>query len=437
MEIHLFAERRARYLDALGRDYALLVAPQVVYRNSDVEHRFRQESSLFWLTGWTWPECAALLRPGTDQPFILFVQPREPEREMWTGTRPGVEGAVERFGADAAYPYAELGSRLPELLQGSDTLHYTLGDLPEVDALVVGAMRAARRQANRNGLEAPVAVVDHVRLLHELRLVKPSDEVALLRRSVDIAVGAHRAAMAAVRPGMREYELEALIDGHFRRNGALGPSFGTIVASGANGATLHYTDNACVIQEGDLVLVDAGCDLDFFASDLSRTFPASGRFSPPQRELYEVVLGALKAGIQVAGPGRSLLAIHDTVVQVLTEGMVGLGLLQGSVADNIATGAYKRYYTHRTGHWLGMDVHDVGRYYVRGESRPLEPGMVFTVEPGLYVPAQDPQAPAAFRGMGIRIEDDVLVTPTGREVLSQDCPREVEDIEAWMAGSPT
>lgn len=428
-----FADRRRRYLEALGGDHALLVAPPTVYRNNDSDYRYRQDSSLWWLTGWKQPEAAALFRPGTEHPFVLFVQPRDPEREIWTGARPGVEGAVESFGADAAYPFSELGSRLPELLQGGRALHYTLGDQPDVDALVVGALRATRRQANRNGMEAPDCIVDHCRVLHEMRLRKGPEEVEVMRRSAALAAAGHREAMREARPGVREYEVEAALEAVFRRGGASAPSFTTIVAAGPNAATLHYTANDRVIGEQDLVLVDAGCELEFYAADITRTFPAAGRFTEDQRRFYDVVLRAQQAAIARVAPGNTMLSVHEAAVRALAEGMVELGLLTGDVDEIIRTDAYKRYYTHRTGHWLGVDVHDVGRYYVGGESRRLEPGMVLTVEPGLYVNAADPEAPDRWKGLGVRIEDDVLVTRTGGEVLTDAVPRTAEGIEAFLA----
>jgi Xaa-Pro aminopeptidase len=429
-----YAARRARALAALGADALLVFGNAHPLRNGDSEYRYRQSSDLWWLTGWEDPESVALLRPGADHPFVLFVQPKDRAREIWTGFRHGVEGARARFGADAAFRWDELGARLPELLAGWDTVHYAFGEDGARDATVFRALAGLGRVGARNGVPGPRAVVDARRLLGELRLVKDADELATLRRAAAITAEAHVAAMRLGRPGVHEYEVEAEIDGLFRRRGGNGPGYTTIVGGGKNACVLHYITNREVLRAGDLCLVDAGCEYDNYTADVTRTWPVSGRFSAPQRRIYEIVLAAELAAIDAARPGRPYRTMHDTAVRVLTEGMVEVGLLRGEVDELIAEEAFRRYYMHGTGHWLGIDVHDPGAYHVGGVSRPLAPGMVLTVEPGIYVPPDDERAPAEYRGIGVRIEDDVLVTDGAPEVLTAACPKSVADVEAACGG---
>ncbi len=428
------AARRARFLAALDADAALVCSPPHHHRNADSEYRYRQASDLFYLTGWEDPEVVALFRPKSELPFILFVQPKDPEREVWTGIREGVAGARERYGADAAYPISELGSRLGHLLQGYGTLHHRLGDDLAIDASVHRAVRGHAKVAARNGAELPWRFVDPGKSLGEMRITKEPGEVALLRRAGEISAEAHVLAMRAGRPGVFEYEVEAAVDGHFRRSGGNGPGYTTIVGGGNNANILHYVTNREVLREGDLCLVDAGCEYRYYTADITRTWPVSGRFSGPQRELYEVVLQAQVDAIDCARAGRAYREMHDVAVRRLVEGMVHLGILQGDVDHNIVTETYRRYYMHGTGHWLGLDVHDAGAYWHGFASRPLAPGMVLTAEPGLYIPRDDERAPEAFRGTGIRIEDDVLVTEGDPDVLTRDCPKTVADVERACAG---
>ncbi len=428
--------RRTATLKALGDDALLVFGAPHRIRNGDSEYRYRQSSDLWYLTGWEDPESAALLRPGADLPFILFVQAKDRSREVWTGFRPGVEGARARFGADAAFPIAELPSRLGELLAGWGTLHYAFGDDGDHDRTVFSAIRGAARVAARNGLAVPQHIVDARRLLGEQRLFKDDAELATLRRAAAITAEAHIAAMRLGRPGVAEYEVEAEIDGLFRRRGGDGAGYTTIVGGGKNACVLHYIVNRDRLREGDLCLVDAGCEYACYTADVTRTWPVSGRFSAPQRRLYEIVLKAELAGIAAARAGRPYRGIHDAAVRVLTEGMVEVGLLEGDVPTLIAEEAHRRYYMHGTGHWLGLDVHDAGAYHLDGASRILAPGMVLTVEPGLYIPPDDESAPMEFRGIGIRIEDDVLVTAGEPEVLTAACPKSVADIEAACAREP-
>lgn len=426
----LCAQNRARFIDALGDDAALFFGAPHRTRNSDAEFRYRQHSDVLYLSGWTQPEVALLFRPGHEEPFVMFVQPRDLAVEVWAGRRPGPKGAVELHGADAAFPYTQLAEKLPSLLQGYRTLHYRFAADPDHDRLVSGAIRKSRKQARYSRLDVPDAFIDPTRVLHEQRLIKSAGELDILRRSAAITCEAHLAAMAATAPGVYEYELEAIIEGIFRRRGGNGPGYTSIVGGGANATILHYIDNNDVLQDGSLVCVDAGCEYSWYTTDVTRTWPVSGRFSGPQRDLYEVVLQAQRAAIDTVRVGGRFLDSHRAATRVLTEGMVALGLLEGDVDELIAAGDQKRYYMHGTSHWLGLDVHDVGAYAGGGDSRPFIPGMVLTIEPGLYIAADDQDAPEAFRGIGIRIEDDILVTADDPEVLTLAVPKSIDDVEA-------
>jgi Xaa-Pro aminopeptidase len=425
----VYAERRRRFMDQIGpRAVAIIAGRGTTHRNSDVEHRFRQPSDLLYLTGFAEPETWAVLAPGRDQPFSLFVRPRDPERETWTGRRAGVEGAVARFGADRAFAIDTLKAELPRLLDGAEEVLYVPGEDREVDEVVSGAL-AYLRGAERRGMRAPSTITDLRTSLHEQRLCKDESAITTLERAAAITCTAHTAAMRAARGGVMEYEIEALVDYTFRRHGGF-TGYGTICGGGNNATILHYVDNDQPLQAGALLLVDAGCEIDGFTADVTRTYPVGAKFSVPQRELYELVLATEKACIQEVKPGVTIDGIHAHAVERLTEGMVRLGLLHGEPKALIESGAYKRYYMHRTSHWLGLDVHDVGAYARDGQPRPLEAGMVLTVEPGIYVSADDEAAPARYRGIGIRIEDDVLVTKDGHRVLTRAIPKEVDELEA-------
>lgn len=434
-DLGLFAHNRARFLDALGDEAALFFGAPHHTRNGDSEYRYRPDSDVYYLSGWTQPEVALLFRPGHAQPFVMFVQPRDPSTEQWAGRRPGPDGATGLYGADAAYAYRELAQKLPSLLQGYRTLHYRFADDPDHDRLVAGAVRKARKQARYSSLDVPDAFIDPSRTLHELRLHKSADELDLLRRAAAITGEAHLAAMAATRPGVYEYELEAIIEGTFRRRGGNGPGYASIVGGGANATVLHYVDNDAPLRDGELVCVDAGCEYRLYTADVTRTWPVSGTFSGPQRDLYEVVLRAQLAAIDTVRVGGRFLDPHNAATKVLTEGMVALGLLHGDVDELIAAEKHKRYYMHGTSHWLGLDVHDVGGYARDGKGRPYAPGMVLTIEPGLYISPDDEDAPAHFRGIGIRIEDDVLVTDGAPEVLTAHIPKSIDDVEAAVRGA--
>lgn len=430
------ADHRARFLAALGDDAALLFSPPERLRNGDAEYRYRQSSDVLWLTGWEQPECAVLLRPGAEQPFVMFVQKKDKEREVWTGRRPGPEGAVSIYGADAAFEITELAAKLPELLQGHPQLHYAIAEDADRDRLVVRALGAARRKARRNGLAVPDAFIDPGRVLHDLRLIKSEAELGLLQQAADITAAAHLRAMAITAPGVPEYALEAEISHVFRRRGGSGPGYTTIVGGGANATILHYIENDAPLQDGDLVCVDAGCEFAWYTADVTRTWPVNGRFTDAQRAVYQAVLDAQEAAIAASVPGATFMDVHDVATRSLTAAMVRLGLLEGDAEDPacidglIESEAHKRYYMHGTSHWLGMDVHDVGAYAADGRSRVLAAGMVLTIEPGLYIGADDEQAPEALRGIGIRIEDDVLITGSGNRVLTGGVPKAIDAVEA-------
>jgi Xaa-Pro aminopeptidase len=410
-----------------GGGVLLLPAAEEKTRNADSEYLFRQDSDFAYVTGFDEPTGCALLF--ADGRYVLFVRPKDPEREIWTGRRAGVEGAKELYGATEAYPAAEVDARLAALIDKAGTLWFRLGHDAAWDTRVARALCDLRSRA-RTGALAPERIVDPGSILHELRLFKSAEEIAELRRAAEITAEAHLAAMRDGQPGRREYQVQAEIEYAFRRRGGTGPGYGTIVAAGANATILHYRAGDAELKDGDVCLVDAGGEYGFYTADVTRTFPISGTFSSAQRAAYEVVLDAQQQGIAATRPGVSVDAIHDVVVQRLVEGMIALGLLQGSAADRIADKSFRKYYMHRTSHWLGMDVHDVGSYYVGGQPRPLEPGMVLTMEPGLYVPVDDAAAPEALRGLGIRIEDDLLVTAEGHVNLTEATPKDPREVEA-------
>jgi Xaa-Pro aminopeptidase len=427
----VFAARRDRYMEAIGSQAVALVRslPERL-RNGDAFHPFRQHSDLVYLTGFTEPGATLVLRPGAEtERVVMFVRPRDPEKETWDGRRAGIEGAKAQFGADAAYPESELAERLPELISNRKELHYSLGLDDDMDLLVAGTIAKLRR-TERRGKAPPMFVVDPRTVLHEHRLKKAPEELAAMKKAADISSEAHVLAMKAGKPGSSEHELEALINYTFRRHGGAGPGYSTIVGAGDNATILHYIENRAPIKEGDLVLVDAGCEYEHYTADITRTFPASGTFTEIQRRVYQIVLDTQVEAIAMIKPGITLDDLHNHCVKRLTEGMIALGLLAGTAEDRIADNSYRKFYMHGTSHWLGLDVHDVGSYMMAAKARMLEPGMVITVEPGLYVAADAPDVPAELRGIGIRIEDDVLVTQAGHEVLTAACPKAIPDVEA-------
>ena len=432
----MHAYRRRALMDQMDDAVAVFFAAPETIRNNDVHHDYRQDSDFWFLTGFEEPESVLVLAPHRDEGdrVVLFLRDRDPEREVWDGHRVGVEAACAELGVDVALPVGALAEKLPDYLKGARRLYYPLGLHPAHDLVVVAALGEARR-ARKTGIDTPHDVLSPEPALHEMRLVKDELSLGAMRRAAALAAEGHKRAMAATRPGQREYELQAEMEYTWRLAGSSRQAYESIVGSGPNACVLHYRANRRQMDAGDLVLVDAGCEVDYHASDITRTWPVSGRFTEPQRRVYEVVLEAQKASIDQCRAGTPFDAVHETAVRVLTEGMVELGLLTGEVDALIEDESYKRYYMHRTGHWLGMDVHDVGAYYDRGDSRPLRPGMVTTVEPGLYIAPDDQAAPEAFRGIGVRIEDDVLVTSDAPEVLSAGAPKEVSEIEALVGSA--
>lgn len=430
---NLYAARRARVFEAmerLGGGVLLLPAADEKIRNADNDYPFRQDSDFAWLTGFEEPQGCAVLsaRPG-ERRFLLFVRPRDREKEIWNGRRLGVEGATAVLGADAAFTVADQEAQLPGLLDGAGTLWFKLGADAGWDARVV-RMLVELRAGGRTGKRAPGAVVEPGRILHELRLFKDQHELGLLRKAVDLTAEAHLSAMRDGWAGRREHQVQAEIEYAFRRRGGGGPGYGTIVATGANSTILHYRAGDAVLKDGDVCLVDAGGEYRLYTADVTRTFPVSGEFTKAQAELYSLCLSVQKRAIEAVKPGVTIDQIHDLTVRGLTEGLCAIGLLEGTPDERIADLGFRRYYMHRTSHWLGLDVHDVGDYRVDGASRPLQPGMVLTIEPGLYVAEDDERAPAALRGVGIRIEDDVLVTAEGHQNLTAAIPKELDEMAA-------
>ena len=427
-----FAAHRAAVLERLADDEALLVfGGPLHHRNGDAEFRYRAHSDVYWLTGWRDPEVAVFLRPG-EAPVTMFVQPKNEAAEIWTGRRAGPKGAVGDFGANEAFSFEELSAELPRLLQGVRTLHYGFADQPAHDQIVMKAVRTATRAARYNGSDVPETFHRPSLLLHDLRLRKNPAELDMLRHAAAATVKAHIACMQAGRPGVNEAQLDALLDYTFRTEGGDGPGYTNIVAAGVNATILHYIENRSVIQDGELVLIDAGCEFGLYTADVTRTWPANGTFSPAQRDLYDVVLAAQHASFAACRVGSTFTDVHHASVETLAKGMLDLGLLTGTLDEVLETKSYKRFYMHGTSHWLGLDVHDVGRYGKDGRSRGLEPGMVLTVEPGLYIQPGDMEAPEAFRGIGIRIEDDVHITAGEPEILTAAVPTNPDAIEALI-----
>lgn len=429
----LHADRRARIFEEMerrGGGVMLLPAAEERPRNADSEYLFRQDSDYAWTVGLDEPTgCALLVARGGEWKLVLFVRPRDKEKEIWNGVRAGVDGAKAEYGADEAFVVGEMDAKLGEWIEGAPALWFKVGQDPAWDARiarVLGELRAGARLGKR----PPGAIVEPGRILHELRLVKGPEELALLRKAAEITAEAHFAAMRDGAAGRREYQVQAEIEYAFRRRGGSGPGYGTIVAAGANSTILHYRAGDAELRDGQVCLVDAGGEVGWYTADVTRTFPVSGSFTKAQRDLYDLCLAAEKAAIEMVKPGVTVDEIHEATIRRLTEGLIGLGLLQGTADERIADKAFRKYYMHRTSHWLGMDVHDVGDYFVDGKSRTLAPGNVLTIEPGIYVAADDEAAPAEMRGVGIRIEDDVLVTEGGHENLTAGVPKEAAEVEA-------
>lgn len=426
----VFAARRNRLYDAMEpRSVAIFLAGHEQVRSHDTEHPFRASSDVLYLTGFEEPDTVVVLAPGHEHgPLVMFVRPRDKEMETWTGRRAGVEGAVERFGANKAWTLDELGEKLPGLLEGATTLYHRFGVDPAFDGSLIGMMERLRRRKGKPPA-APTVWRDVRELLHPMRSVKSAEELALLRQACEISSEAHVAAMRACRPGLYEYELQALIEFVFLRRGAQSVSYNTIVGAGVNGTILHYVENRSRIAETDLVLIDAGAEYRYYAGDITRTFPASGRFTGAQRDIYQLVLEAEEAAIAMCTVGTTWKAIHEATVRRLTAGMVDLGLLSGELDGLIEKESYKRFFMHKTGHWLGSDVHDVGPYFDGESAVPIMEGMVQTIEPGIYIEPGAADVPEAFWGIGVRIEDDVLTTASGPEVLTASCPKSIAALE--------
>lgn len=427
------AARRKRLLARIGpEDLVIVPAAREVVRSRDTHYPFRQDSDFAYLTGFPEPDAVAVLAPGHKPgPFVLFVRPRNAEREIWDGRRAGPEGAVRDYGADVAYSIEEFEPRLKALLAGRATVHYTLAEHPELDLQITRLIREIR-EVSRRGAAAPTAIMALECSLHEERLIKRREELAIMARAAAITAEAHVRAMQATRPGKNEREIAGVIEQHFIAHGMV-PGYNSIVGGGANACILHYTENNAPLADGDLLLIDAGGELEGYTADITRTFPVNGRFSPAQKAVYEVVLEANRRAIQTLKPGVSVGKPHELATRILTEGMVDLGLLKGEPKQLIKDGKHRQFFMHGTGHWLGMDVHDVGRYRVGGAYRRFEPGMVMTVEPGLYIAPGTEGVDPAYWGIGVRIEDDVVVTEDGPWVLTEAVPKTISAIEQLMA----
>jgi Xaa-Pro aminopeptidase len=431
MPSDLYRDRQARVLEAVHPGALLVFSAPVAIRNNDVEHEYRQDSDFFYLTGFDEPESVLLLRSTGEPKSVLFVRPRDPDRETWDGPRAGIEGAVQQFGANEAFAIDEFDAKLPELLTGVPRLFYGLGRETNQDARVLRALGSLRRRT-RQALVWPTSILDPDQIVHEMRLRKSTEEVDVMLRALAITESGHRELMRVTRPGMYEYELEALLRRTFRAGGAERPAYSPIVGSGPNATILHHRRNDRRIEDGDLVLVDAGCEYGYYASDVTRTYPANGRFTPEQAAIYELVLRSQQAAIAQVTPGATLEAIHAAALEVIAAGLIELGLVEGPLETAVSEGRYKPFFMHRTSHWLGMDVHDVGRYFSETGPRPLEPGMVLTVEPGVYISTKAEVEPR-YRGIGVRIEDDVLVADSGPVVLSAAIPKSLAEVEQACA----
>ena len=439
-DLEKHGERRRNLLATLGDAALVLPAATTVRHHADVHHRFRQDSDFFYLCGFNEANAVAVLRGhaqggSRDPRFVLFVEPRDPVVEVWNGRRWGIEGAMAQFGAGMAHPLAELPDRLGDYLRGASGIGFRVGHHPHVEPLVLRTWTELLEHRLR-GSGIPPSLFDPSDAIHGMRLRKDASELERLREAARISCMAHERARAATRPGLAEYEIEALIEQHFRSQGARQPAYPSIVAAGANACILHYIDNQGELVAGDLLLIDAGCSLpDYYNADITRTFPIGGRFKAEQRALYELVLTAQLAAINAVQPGNSASGVHETALQVLVAGLLELGLLRGDTEDIITSGAFRHLFPHRTGHWLGLDVHDVGAARLGDQGTLLEPGMVLTVEPGLYVsgflpvPEGQPEIGANWQGIGIRIEDDVAVTASGHEVLTAAARKDPASME--------
>jgi Xaa-Pro aminopeptidase len=429
----MFEERRKIFLDKMNGGIAILRNPNEVTRSYDTNYRYRPDSDFYYLTGFNEPNSIALLIPDSNtHKYILFVRPRDPEKETWEGRRAGIEGAVSQYGADIAYSIDEFEKRILDYLKNQEKLYYTFGVYHDIDKIIINSLSTIRARV-RMGETAPTTIIDTGSILHEMRVIKSDLELELMRKSNFIAQEAHIAAMKNTKPGMYEYEIEGIIESIFRKNGAYSSAYNPIIGSGINSTILHYNENNALMKDGDLLLIDAGAEYNYYASDITRTFPVNGKFSHAQKAVYEVVLKAQLEAIKMAKPGVKFHDIHDLTVKVLSEGMLNIGLLKGSLDEVIEKEEYKKFYMHKTSHWLGIDVHDRGMYYIKGKSRQLEKGMVLTIEPGIYIQENVENVSKEFIGIGIRIEDDILITQDGNENLSERVPKSVNEIENLMS----
>lgn len=429
-----FARRRKNVMGLMEpNSIAIIPSARDQVRSRDTEFPFRQDSDFYYLTGFEEPDAVLVLVPGRRHgQFVMFCRERDATMELWHGYRAGPEGACEKYQADDAFPVGDIDDILPGLLEGRDRVYYSMGRVADFDRRIMGWVNSIRAQV-RTGAVPPGEFTDLDHMLHDLRLIKSAAELRLMRQAGAITARAHQRAMQFCRPGVYEYQLEAELQHEFAMAGARHPAYNSIVGGGRNACVLHYVENRDKLKDGDLVLIDAGCEYEYYAADVTRTFPVNGKFSKEQRAIYDIVLKSQLAAIEAVRPGNHWNESHDATVKVITEGLVKLGLLKGRVSTLIKNEAYKDFYMHRAGHWLGLDVHDVGDYRVDDEWRLLEPGMVLTVEPGIYIAPDNKKVPAKWRGIGVRIEDDVAVTADGNEVLTAGVPKTAEDIEAIMA----
>jgi Xaa-Pro aminopeptidase len=432
-----FITRRKHLMEMMGNNaVAILPAAPMRIRNRDVEYAYRPDSDFYYLTGFPEPEAVAVLIPGREHgEYILFCRERDPKTETWTGRMAGQEGAVYNYGADDSFPIEDIDDILPGMLENKQRVYYTMGTHPDFDQRLIGWVNRLRKQS-RAGIHTPGEFVSLDHLLHDMRLIKSSHEIKAMRTAAKISAAAHCHAMQICEPGLYEYQIEGAILHRFTQQGARESAYASIVGGGANGCVLHYTENSDKLRSSDLLLIDAGAEYDYYAADISRTFPVSGKYSKAQRALYEIVLEAQLAAIEQVKPGNHWNEPHEVAVDVITDGLIKVGLLSGSKQKAIEKETYKQFYMHRTGHWLGMDVHDVGDYKIEDEWRVFEPGMTLTVEPGIYVSEQHTEVAKKWHNIGIRIEDDVLVTREGCEVLTEGVPKHPDEIEALMAAGP-
>ncbi len=430
--IDIYQQRRSHLMQSMSGGVAVIPTSPIRSRNGDVEYQYRPDSDFYYLTGFNEPDSVAVLCPGRAAgEYILFCREKDDDKELWYGRRAGLEGAVEKYGADDAFPIEDLDDILPRLLEDQEKIYASLGRYSDFDAKVMQWMNEVKLRSRR-GIHAPHEMVDLSYLLHEQRLIKRKDELTIMQRAGKISAAGHIRAMETCKPGMTEHQVQAEMEYIFRKMGSTYNAYPSIVAGGENSCILHYIDNNAVLNDGDLLLIDAGAELDCYASDISRTFPVNGKFSGEQRALYEIVLAAQHAAFEVCKPGEHWNRPHERAVEVITEGLVDVGLLKGELNELIETHAYREFYMHRTGHWLGLDVHDVGDYQIEQQWRVLEPGMVFTVEPGIYI-GKNSKVDSRWHDIGIRIEDDVVIRKAGHEVLTKAVPTAIDDIEHLMA----